>query len=158
MKGISSNPELFNKLSARQETPKKDGPSPKQAFGAVMAEKLNQSSESLTAGKAGPALGELSAPSPFGVTSKSQESVPERIGIALDLLDQYSKKLQDPSTSLKELYPVLEEIGERTDVLAEEMTAAAPGDGELKETLDQVITMVKVEQAKMERGDYTPNA
>jgi len=156
MKGISNNPEIFNKLSARPEPPKKDDHLPQKGFGAVMAEHLDQSSESSPASKAGPALGELFAPSPLGFSSRNPESVPESIGTALDLLDQYAKGLEDPSTSLKELYPVLEDIGERTEVLAEEITAGAPGGGELKETLDQIITMVNVEQAKMERGDYTP--
>ncbi len=72
----------------------------------------------------------------------------------LEMLDQYSLQLQDPTISLKNIAPVLEEIKSGAGALLKETQNLTAADDGLKKIATQTIVTAQTEYLKFQRGDY----
>ncbi len=112
-----------------------------------------------------PALSEIHAPSPLSSINDespgiSDSDIPDKIDNTLDMLEEYSSLLSDPSKTLKSMDSVLKDINASAENIADQLQATSntdntKGDGELVKIVNQILSLVNVEQFKMYRGDYT---
>ena len=84
--------------------------------------------------------------------NNTQDTI-NRVGAALDLLEQYQRALNDPGSSLKGLAPTVQKMEKEADTLAS-LIPSMTGDQEGSELLDKVASLMKVETIKFKRGDY----
>ena len=82
----------------------------------------------------------------------------QKLNDSLDLFERYAAFLGDPDKSLKQAYEILEQIlsqaqtmTEKIDQQPESKTDQISG---LKNILTQLMTTVRVEQIKFDRGDF----
>lgn len=79
--------------------------------------------------------------------------VVERAERLLDLLGEYQQKLANPSFTLRDISPLIDELKADNKRLVSSVKSLAEGD-ELKNILNQVIVTASVEIIKFDRGDY----
>ncbi|ACN16637.1 putative methyl-accepting chemotaxis protein [Desulforapulum autotrophicum HRM2] len=72
----------------------------------------------------------------------------------LDMLDQYTDRLGNGETSLKDLDPMLNAIRDHAATLLEKTTNATDTDAELKEIAVQSALVANNAYVKFQRGDY----
>ncbi|MFH2091843.1 MAG: hypothetical protein ABIJ31_05715 [Pseudomonadota bacterium] len=77
---------------------------------------------------------------------------------SLDLFERYAAFLGDPDKSLKQSRSMLEQVLEQTRTLTQDIdqyqgSQTDPASG-LKDILTRLMTMARVEQIKLDRGDY----
>ena len=90
--------------------------------------------------------------------SSIQAQLSQKLNDSLDLFERYAAFLGDPDKSLKQAYEILEQIlsqaqtmTEKIDQQPESKTDQISG---LKNILTQLMTTVRVEQIKFDRGDF----
>ncbi len=71
----------------------------------------------------------------------------------LTLLDRYAGKLADPSTSLKEIYPLVTRIQEEVDLL-ETSAADVPDEKGVGRFFKDLAITANVAMLKYQRGDF----
>ncbi len=71
----------------------------------------------------------------------------------LDILDEYQQKLGNPQFTLKEIYPLINDMEVKKDSLIPVLNSLPDGDG-LKDILNQALITSSVEIIKFNRGDY----
>ena len=77
----------------------------------------------------------------------------ERVEKFLDVLENYQKKLEDPSVNLKEMYPLVTHMeSEAENMLA--LLNSLPDEDGMKDILNRALVTSTVEVIKFNKGDY----
>ena len=122
----------------------------KQSLEAAQAKKAAASEPAQTLKPLGEiaatTLPQLQSPTPAGVIQKTDN--------LLDLLDNYSKEMEDPDKTLKDIEPLIDTIKRDASQLLAEAENALPGDGKLKRIAREAAVAANVEYFKFYRGDY----
>lgn len=71
----------------------------------------------------------------------------------LNLIESYRNKLADPNASLKEVYPLVQQMEKKSAELIPVWESLPDGD-KLKDVLNRIIVTSTVEAIKFNRGDY----
>ena len=71
----------------------------------------------------------------------------------LNIMDAYERKMTDPQASLKDAYPLVQEMEKKTAELIPTLESLPDGD-KLKDILNQALVASTVEVIKFNRGDY----
>ena len=102
-------------------------------------------------------LGEIAAPVPALAMAMDDTNIdiPTGIDEALDLFERYTQLLGDASKSLRDIAPVLTDLTQQTQRLAEQVQDAPSVDTRLVAIIDDILSTATLEQFKMERGDYS---
>ena len=126
---------------------------------ALFGEILEQFNPLTKTGKSAPSSPEL--PELAGTYKASALNLPdnentltEKISESMDLLDTYASVLSNPENTLKQAYELLENLSEKNRQLTEELDQSPTTDQGLEKILTHLATLVKVEQIKINRGDY----
>ncbi len=77
----------------------------------------------------------------------------ERVEKFLDVLENYQKKLEDPSVNLKEMYPLVTEMQSETENMLPLLNSLPDEDG-MKDILNKALVTSTVEVIKFNKGDY----
>ena len=77
----------------------------------------------------------------------------ERVEKFLDVLEDYQKKLEDPSVNLKEMYPLVTRMESEVEKMLPFLNSLPDEDG-IKDILNRVLVMSTVEAIKFNKGDY----
>ena len=72
---------------------------------------------------------------------------------ALDLLEQYQKAMENPRTTLREVHPLVQSLGEEMKNLGQ-WVEKMPSSDPLREILTEAGILSSVEIEKFNRGDY----
>jgi hypothetical protein len=99
------------------------------------------------------ALGEL-RPTVFHQIDSPSESVAIQTNQLLDLLDDYASNLSDPSRSLRDMAPLMEEISINAQVLLKETEKMPSTEEKLRGIASSAAITAQVELIKFKRGDY----
>ena len=99
-------------------------------------------------------LGEIAATTLPQLQSLSPAGVIQKADRLLDLLDNYSREIEDPEKTLKDIEPLIDTIKKDASLLLAETDNALPGDGELKQIAREAAVTANVEYLKFHRGDY----
>ncbi len=106
------------------------------------------------AGTSAPRFDTLSEIRPDSVLLPDKAATIEGAGKILDILDAYRAKLADPSVSLRDIKPLVEEMEAKQKDLASVSDALPENDG-LKEILNRVLVDLSMETVRFNRGDYS---
>ncbi len=123
----------------------------KQSLDAAQAKKTAVSEPT----QAVKSLGEVAATTSPQLQSLSPAGVIQKTDRLLDLLDNYSKDIDDPEKTLKDIEPLIDTIKKDASLLLAEADNALPGDGDLKQIARETAVTANVEYFKFYRGDYT---
>ena len=82
-----------------------------------------------------------------------QPPLVNRVDALLNTLDAYQRKLSDRQYSLKDIYPLVQEIETEKESLMPDLGSLSEKDG-LKDILDQTLIAASLEVVKFNRGDY----
>ena len=85
--------------------------------------------------------------------SEGKMPVVQRAERLLDLLSEYQQKLANPSFTLRDISPLIDELKADNRALVSSVNSLSEGD-ELKNILNQIIVAASVEIIKFDRGDY----
>ena len=77
----------------------------------------------------------------------------ERVENFLDVLENYQKKLEDPSVNLKEMYPLVTRMESEAEKMLPFLNSLPDEDG-IKDILNRILVMSTVEAIKFNKGDY----
>ncbi|MBN2514828.1 MAG: hypothetical protein JXC33_02220 [Deltaproteobacteria bacterium] len=77
----------------------------------------------------------------------------EQVEHFLNVLDVYNKKLGDPTSTLKDIYPLVTTMESETDKILPFLDSLSDED-ELKDVLNRAVITATVEAIKFNRGDY----
>ena len=77
----------------------------------------------------------------------------ERVEKFLDVLENYQKKLEDPSVNLKEMYPLVTQMQSETENMLPLLNSLPDEDG-MKDILNRALVTSTVEAIKFNKGDY----
>jgi hypothetical protein len=99
------------------------------------------------------ALGEIRAAAFYPINS-SAENVAIQTNQLLDLLDDYARNLNNPSKSLRDMAPLMDEISINVQELLHETEKMPPNEEKLREIASSAATTAQVELIKFKRGDY----
>ena len=145
--GINGSPPA----SGPQKTEKPNNGLFQQNLEVARAKRL--ASETQTPGPA--PLGEV-RPSVFPAITTVSTGIVDKTENLLDLLENYTQKIEDPKKSLKEIEPLIDSIQKEASRLAQEADKHLPEDEALKDIVNEFAVAANVEYAKFYRGDYNP--
>jgi len=86
-------------------------------------------------------------------SNTQQPPLVNRVDAFLDILDAYQQKLGDGQFSLKNIYPLVQELETEKENLMPDFHSLSDKDG-LKNILDQTLITASLEIVKFNRGDY----
>ena len=140
------------RIGAKQQARKSDKSGGKE-FGSILKDTITNASKT-EAGVQKASVLQEAAPVQ-SILSPVQGSDPniERIERLIDTLDRYQQKLNSPHASLKELYPLIQEIEREQQALTPTMDALSDED-DLKGILKEVLLTSSMEAIRFNRGDY----
>ena len=81
------------------------------------------------------------------------QAVVEHVDRFLDVLDQYRSGLADPNMTLKNLFPLLQQVETEKEQL-DAISKNLPEGNRLKPILDEALVTGTLEVVKFNRGDY----
>ncbi len=161
MKETKFNTGDLHRISNRTPEAKEGGRKAKPAVGfdTILSNTLtnNDPGEALTdANKVELSpLGEIFTPAPASLVDDTDIDIPTGIDTALDLFERYTELLGDASKSLRDIAPVLTDLTQQAQRLAEQVQTAPSTDNRLTAIIDHMLSTATLEQFKMERGDYS---
>lgn len=128
-----------------------DGDLFKKTFEKVMTDSGARTQSSKPAATS--SLGEIQA---FGLRldESTDDSLEKNTDRLLGMLDHYSKALNDPGKSLKEIEPLLKSIKEEAGQLSDAVKNGSQGNDALKSVAEKSSLLANVEYIKFMRGDY----
>jgi hypothetical protein len=100
-------------------------------------------------------LGEIASPVPASLVDDTDSDIPAGIDTTLDLFERYTVLLGDATKNLRDIAPVLMDLTQQTQRLAEQVQADPSADNRLTAIIDHMLSTATLEQFKMERGDYS---
>ncbi|MBW1695818.1 MAG: hypothetical protein JRH18_14535 [Deltaproteobacteria bacterium] len=95
-------------------------------------------------------LGEIQAPS-FTRIEQSSGSVVNKTHELLDLLSHYTRDIESPNKTLKDIEPLIISMQQQASQLVKAATETSP---ELRKIAQEVAVAANVEYIKFYRGDY----
>lgn len=98
-------------------------------------------------------LGEITPTALFPVEPASTD-IFERTNFLLDKLDSYTKELENPKKTLKDIEPLIAAIQDEAGKLLLDANGAGESDDTLKEIVNQTAIKASTEYIKFNRGDY----
>jgi hypothetical protein len=102
----------------------------------------------------GPApLGEVN-PTVFPAITTASTGIVNKTEKLLDLMENYTQKIEDPKKSLKEIQPIIDTIQKEASRLALESNKHLSEDKALKDIVNEFAVAANVEYTKFYRGDY----
>ena len=135
-------------------TPTKPQPSDDHAFGNILKEQLEPSAKTEVAGNHRNAFINPLNGAQMNISSRlDTRDALERTESLIGLLEQYRLKLADPATSLKQIDPIVQEIGQASEILTPVLDAI-PDTDELKRIVNETLVTASMEVTKFYRGDY----
>jgi hypothetical protein len=141
---ISENQAIYSQGNVQQ---------PSNDFFKRSLEKAMEAQNTTGAPFSPSALGEV-RPAVFHQIDTPTESVALQTNQLLDLLDDYARNLKDPSRSLKDIAPLMEEISSNAQNLLQETKRISPSEEKLRGIASSAAIMAQVELIKFKRGDY----
>ena len=99
------------------------------------------------------ALGEL-APTTLTPIEPAPQTIFDRTNFLLDKLDNYSRDLENPAKTLKDIEPLIATIQDDALKLLDETEKAGTTDTELQEIVTKTALTARMEYMKFNRGDY----
>ena len=99
-------------------------------------------------------LGEV-RPTLFPIISTPSEGIANNTNRLLDLLEAYTKDIENPNKTLKEIEPLIVSIRMKASQLMEEVDKTAPEDTKLLSIARESAVTANVEYIKFYRGDYS---
>jgi hypothetical protein len=93
-------------------------------------------------------------PTVFHKIDTPAENVAIQTNQLLDLLDDYARNLNNPSRSLRDMAPLVEEICTHAQGLLKETAKMPPTEEKLREIASSAAVTAQVELIKFRRGDY----
>jgi hypothetical protein len=139
-------------IAQTQKTLKQNN-TPTGGFEQVLEKAMSPQSGQTQATSALPPLQCLSNVGFVVPTAAERSQTVQRIDDLLNVIETYQAKMADPRVSLKETYPLVEQMEKKTAELAPVAEALPAGD-KLKEILNRVLVASTVEVIKFNRGDY----
>ena len=148
---INPNDKIL--ANAHPEKVNKEEKPPGKEFGAILNESIENTSKA-GAGTAKPTPINNLPEVQFNPFFPVKETPPiDRVEKFLDILDEYQNKLGNPQATLKNIYPLINEMEAGREKLLPLLDSLADGDG-LKDILNQALTTSSLEIIKFNRGDY----
>lgn len=98
-------------------------------------------------------LGEISSPALYPIEVDSTD-IFERTSFLLDKLDIYTKDLENPQKTLKDIEPLITAIQDEAEKLLMDANDSSKSDETLKEIVNQTAIKANTEYIKFNRGDY----
>ena len=135
-----------------QQTKKADGQGFKKALNSALEPLKPAASQSSPANALG-GLGEL-APTTLTPIEPASQSIFDRTNFLLDKLDNYSRDLEDPAKTLKDIEPLIATIQDDALKLLDETEKTGTADTELQEIVNKTALTARMEYMKFNRGDY----
>lgn len=99
------------------------------------------------------ALGEVRPTSFHQIDSPAQRIVSQTSQL-LDLLDNYASNLNNPSRSLKDMAPLVDEINANANHLLQETGQMPDSDENLRQIASEAVMTARMELIRFNRGDY----
>ena len=138
---VASSDERECRLGYSDRAPEVDL---KQSLEAAQAKKTAESGSATDV----KSLGEIAATTLPQLQTVSPAGVIQKTDKLLDLLDNYSKDIDDPDKTLKDVEPLIDTIKKDASVLLAEADKALPGDGDLKRIAREAAVTANVEYIK----------
>jgi len=148
---IFSNDDIL-KTAYPHQTNKAEKPAGKQ-FETILKESIDNSIKAGTGTEMPPMINTISNIRLNALLSGENNPIIDRTEQFLDILDKYQFMLQNPLTTLKDIFPLIQEMGAEKDNLIPMLDSLPHGDG-LKDILNQALITSSVEIMKFNRGDY----
>lgn len=102
----------------------------------------------------GPApLGEV-MPSVFPAITTASAGIVDKTESLLEMLESYTRNMEDPKKSLKDIEPLIDSIQKQASKLVAEADQKMPADNALKKIVNEFAVTANVEYMKFYRGDY----
>ncbi len=138
---------------AQTQKTHKQHDTPAGGFDQLLEKAMNPQSGQTPATSALPPLQSLSSLSFVVPTAAERTQTVKGIDELLNVIESYQTKMADPKVSLKEIYPLVQQMEKKTAELVPASEALPDGD-KLKEILNGVLVASTVEVIKFNRGDY----
>ncbi len=163
MKEIPAKPSQLQEISRNTLTSGKGTLSSgtRELFGKILSEQIGSLSGEADLTPTSQGLPELEGAYKAQTINLSDQAPPqgnpiaEKINASIDLLDTYASMLSNPDNTLKQAHALLEDLSEKNRHLRKELDQSPTSDPQLEKILTHLTTLVKVEQIKIDRGDYT---
>ena len=126
---------------------------PTGGFDQLLEKAMNPQSGQASATSTLPPLQILSNVNSVVPTATERSQTVKSIDELLNVIESYQVKMADPKVSLKQMYPLVQQMEKKTTELAPAAEALPDGD-KLKEILNRVLVSSTVEVIKCNRGDY----
>ncbi len=138
---------------AQTQKPHKQQNTPTGGFDQLLEKAMTAQNGQGAAASALPPLQSLSGASFVVPGAAEQSQTVKNVDELLNVIESYQTKMADPRVSLKEIYPLIQQMEKKTAELAPVAEALPTGD-KLKEILDRTLVASTVEIIKFNRGDY----
>jgi hypothetical protein len=148
---IHSNERIL-RSSYPEEIKKNKEPADKK-FDAVLQESIEHSCDARS-GPQGPSMiNNISEIRLNAFSPNEKMRIMDRVEKFLDILDEYHQKLGDPQFTLKDIYPLIDNMAAENEGLISSLNYLTDGD-KLKEILNRTLITSSIEIIKFNRGDY----
>lgn len=145
--GITDNTHIF--------TQPQPGRADKDAFRQALENSMGREADQIGNGGS-TSLGEIQAPAVNMIRFTSENTVSEmanKTDSLLGLLENYSRELENPEKSLRELEPMISEIRQNAEDLLAQAQESGPEPG-IRRLAGQAAATANIEYIKFQRGDY----
>jgi len=132
---------------------KKTPVSPNAKFGSILKEAMDVSSTAGGKATAAPPLDSLAKIALERTNQANRADTVERLNRFMDILESYQSGMEDSTTTLKQVSPLVTQMEEETQNLIPVLESLPAGD-ELKDMLNRLLVASTVEVIKFNRGDY----
>lgn len=144
--------DQISKNAYPEKIKKTEKPAGKE-FGSILEETINNSSKVATEAQKPPGINNV--PNIHFNTYPPVKNIPiiENVEKFLAVLDEYQQKLGSPKFTLKDIYPLINDMEAEKENLIPVFNSLPDGDG-LKDILNHALITSSVEIIKFNRGDY----
>ena len=98
-------------------------------------------------------LGEV-RPAVFPTITTASTGIVDKTENLLEMMESYTRSMEDPKKSLKDMAPLIDTIQQEASNLVAETDKKVPGDTALKKIVNEFAVTANVEYLKFYRGDY----
>ena len=147
---VNNETNLFINKSKKPNTVRSGDQTFKQTFGKVLENMEPSKMESIQP----KGLEEISTENFILSGSSDNASLADKTEYLLERLEQYSSKLSDNKTSLREVDSVLKEMISDAQNLLEKVENSPDADEKIKNLAKELALFASTEQIKFQRGDY----
>lgn len=139
--------------AAQTQKPLRQQNTPAGGFDQLLEKAMTPQSGSTSAKSAIPPLQSLSSLGFAVPTATERSQMVNNLNELLNVVESYQIKMADPKASLKEIYPLIQQMEKKVKEL-EPVAEVLPDGDKLKEILNRALVASTVEIIKFNRGDY----